>query len=175
MPPRRITAALVTATAALVLTGCSGDDLFSNMNGTRSASAEPPSPASSRPPIADAPPNYGDNSRVRRPKPMTPRDEQAATHLARDVRRVLETQREQGRISPAEVRRVLEDLVAPARLDVGNRRTGTAPAVQADGSTFGVFVDSTACVNGAVSERRVWVSVTGHYPETGCVEPLAPH
>ncbi|MFE1953268.1 hypothetical protein ACFW9D_22700 [Streptomyces sp. NPDC059524] len=175
MSLRRITAVISTVAAALALSGCSGDDLFSNMNGTRAANSAAPAPASSRPPAGDAPPNYADNSRVRQPKDVATRDRAEAKHLAQEIQRVLETERERGRISPAEVRPALDALVAPRRLDVGILMVGTAPTVQEDGSEFGVFVGDTACVNGAVSKERVWVEISGHYPETGCMIPSPAH
>jgi hypothetical protein len=176
MSLRRFTATIgAAAAAALTLTACSADDLFSNLNGTRSANSPRPSPADSQPPAADAPPNYADNNRARQPKDISSADRQAAARLAKDIERALERTRDQRQVTPAQVRPVLEDLVGARRLDVSDRTIGLEPKRQTDGSFFGVFVGDTACVNGAVSSNRVWVNVSGHYPETGCLEPPFAH
>ncbi len=85
--------------AALALTGC-GDDLFSNMNGTRKANSTPPSATDSHSSAVDSPPNYGDNSRARRPGAMAREEQQKATAKAQEVKAALEAQQQRGQTSP---------------------------------------------------------------------------
>jgi hypothetical protein len=53
--------------------------------------------------------------------------------------------------------------------------TVTPLRTDARSSGFGVYVGDTGCVHGAVTEKRIWIDVTGHYPETGCVTPPPAH
>ncbi|MER6624631.1 hypothetical protein [Streptomyces sp. NPDC000931] len=174
MRSHKTAAVIGVVVATLALSGC-GDDLFSNMNGTRKANSEPPSTAGTHPPSADSPPNYGDNSAARRPGAMAREDQQVATAEAQEVKAALKAQQQRGQISPEHLLPVLEDISAPWRVEVGNRTTGTAATVPADGSVFGIYVGESACVSGAVSSSRIWVNVNGVFPETGCIEPPSPH
>jgi hypothetical protein len=173
---RKRTFAAAVAAAALALAGCgkSTDDLFSNLNGTRSSGSHDTGTSAPATPGSDAPPNYADNTRVRQPGETSPRDEKPARQLATEVQRALDELRRRGEISPAEVRPVLAELAAPAHLSVGELLIGTAMD-KVEGSTYGIWIGRTACVTGAVSKDRVWADVNGHYPETGCMPPPSTH
>lgn len=174
MRSHRTAAVIGVVVAALALTGC-GDDLFSNLNGTRKASSAPPSAADTHSPSTDSPPSYGDNSAARRPGAMAREDQQAATGKTQEVKAALKTQQQRGRISPEHLLPVLEDIAVPWRVEVSNRASGTATTVPADVSVFGIYVGQSACISGAVSSSRIWVDVNGHFPETGCIEPPSAH
>ncbi|MGW1974242.1 hypothetical protein [Streptomyces sp. NPDC001889] len=171
MSSRKFTVAVLVA--ALVLTGCgaSQDELLVNWDSAK-ASVEPDPRPSGRETLGpDTPPNYADNSRARRPGEMSPQDEEQARRKAADVGQALEKLRREGRISPSEVRTVLERLAGPAHLSVGQLLIGS-PAVKAKGSTYGIWIGRTACVTGVVSGARAWANVNGHYPETRCMPPV---
>ncbi|GHC45633.1 hypothetical protein GCM10010308_75930 [Streptomyces vinaceusdrappus] len=174
MPSHKTAAGIGVVAATLALTGC-GNDLFSNMNGTRKANSAPPSATDPHSPPADSPPNYGDNTAARRPEAMAREDQQAATARTQEVKAALRTQQQRGRISPELLLPVLEDIALPWRVEVSNRTTGTAATTPTDGSVFGIYVGETACISGAVSSSRIWVNVNGHFPETGCIEPPPAH
>ncbi|MFE0805140.1 hypothetical protein [Streptomyces sp. NPDC058812] len=106
---------------------------------------------------------------------MAREDQQAATAKTQEVKAVLKTQQQRGRISPEHLLPVLEDIAVPWRVEVSNRTTGTTATVPADGSVFGIYVGESACISGAVSSSRIWVNVNGHFPETGCIEPPPAH
>lgn len=74
-----------------------------------------------------------------------------------------------GTFAPDQLGPALERLAAPNRVTVTPLRT------DARSSGFGVYVGDTGCVHGAVTEKRIWIDVTGHYPETGCVTPPPAH
>ncbi|MFI1395244.1 hypothetical protein [Streptomyces sp. NPDC020681] len=168
--------AVAAAATVLTLAGCgtSADDVFSNLNGTRAANSHDTNTPDPDAAGADAPPNYADNSRVRRAGEMSPQDEQSARQTATEVGRSLEELRRLGRISPSEVRPVLAQLAAPARFSVQKRLVGTGTD-KAEVSTYGIWIGESACVTGAVSKDRVWADVNGHYPETGCLPPASTH
>ncbi|MVO84296.1 hypothetical protein GPA10_05780 [Streptomyces sp. p1417] len=178
---RKQTAAVAVAGALFALAGCgqSTDDVFSNLNGNGSSgSPEATAPASDARPETppDAPPNYADNSRVRRPGEMSARDEKRAKHEATEVERALEELRRDGRIGPAAVRPLLTRLSAPAHVAVEELRIGTGTgAGKAEGSAFGIWIGGTACVTGSVNRTRAQAHANGHYPETGCLPPAPTH
>ncbi|MFF1839869.1 hypothetical protein ACFVXE_37790 [Streptomyces sp. NPDC058231] len=101
---------------------------------------------------------------------MSRQDEREAGGAAAGIERALDRQRRLGRIGPQDIRPVLEGLAAPDRVTVENRIAGTS-STRMEGSRFGVSVGATACVTGAVDGARVWTSVGGRHPETGCMEP----
>lgn len=174
MPLRKFT--ITIAVTALAVTGCgtSTDDLFVNLNGAN-ASVEPDPRTSSRAtPGPDAPPNYADNSRARRPGEMSPQDETQARRTAGHIEQALEELRRNGRISPSQVRPVLERLAAPAQVSVEQLLIGTSME-RAKGSTYGIWIGRTSCVTGVVSGSQTWANVNGHYPETGCMPPAPTH
>lgn len=174
MRSHKTAAVIGVAVAALALTGC-GDDLFSNMNGTRKANSAPPSATDPHSPSVDSPPNYADNGAARRPGAMAREDQQVATAKAREVKATLKAQQQRGQIAPEYLLPALEDIAGSWRVEVSNRTTGTSGTVPADGSVFGIYVGASACVSGAVSNARIWVKVNGVFPETGCIRPAAAH
>ncbi|GAA2570942.1 MULTISPECIES: hypothetical protein [Streptomyces] len=174
MLSHRTVAVLGVVIASLALTGC-GDDLFSNMNGTREANSAPASAAEPHEPAGDTSPHYEDNGAARRPGVMTREDKQVATVKAEAVKAALKAQRQRGQTSPDQLLSVLESIAAPGRVEVADRTTGTSGTAPADGSVFGLYIGESACVSGAVSNSRIWVDVNGHYPETGCIAPPAAH
>ncbi|MER5359933.1 hypothetical protein [Streptomyces sp. NPDC002785] len=178
MPSRKSGLAVVAVVAAFALAGCgtTEDDLFSNLNGTGSGDAEgadAPTPALNTP-KGDAPPNYFDNNRVRQPGEMGPEDEKKARRKAVEVDRVLSELRLAGKVGPGDVRPALEQLAGSAHVAVGNRLVGVGTR-KAEGSDFGIWIGTSACVTGAVSKDRVWATANGHYLETGCMPPAPAH
>ncbi|MFD4764458.1 hypothetical protein ACFWOJ_38340 [Streptomyces sp. NPDC058439] len=173
---RRTSTVAVAVLCVLGVTSCgkNADDLFSNLNGTTSSDTsehETPSGDTAGP---DAPPFYGDNSRVRRPDRPDPADEKRAREKVKDVTQVLEDLRRQHRTRPAQVREALAPLAAPAHLEVIERPTSEDES-PARGSMYGIWIGETACVTGAVTAERVWSDVNGHFPETGCLPPARAH
>ncbi|MFF1921193.1 hypothetical protein ACFVW8_11550 [Streptomyces sp. NPDC058221] len=169
---RRTGTAAVAVLCVLTLTSCGkdADDLFSNLNGTRSSDAsdgETPDSGATGP---NAPPFYGDNSRARRPDRPDPADEERARRKAEEVRHALEDLRRQHRTRPGQVREALEPLAAAAHLEVTERPT-PGNGNPAEGSMYGIWIGRTACVTGAVTPDRIWSDVGGHAPETGCLPP----
>ncbi|MEU6114301.1 hypothetical protein ABZ840_07105 [Streptomyces sp. NPDC047117] len=176
---------MVTAVAGvLLLAGCglSGDELFSNLNGTGASHSQGTDTSGTTgttgtsetgAPWADAPPNYADNNRVRIPGEMSPQDEKRAGQKAAEVKRALEDLRRRGKISPAEVQPVLAELAASDPLSVTGLRSLWSD--KARGSSYGIWIGKTACVTGAVSKDRVWADANGHYLESGCLPPPPTH
>ncbi|WP_030607844.1 hypothetical protein [Streptomyces sclerotialus] len=169
------TAAVVAAAGVLVLASCgiSGDELFSNLNGTRASHARDTDTSGTQPPPADAPPNYADNSRVRQPGEMSAQDEKRARQKATEVKSALEDLRRRGEIDPSEVRPVIARLAGSASHSV----TGISSlrAEKVDGSSYGIWIGDTACVTGAVNKDRVWADANGFYPESRCLPPAPTH
>ncbi|MGI5473102.1 hypothetical protein [Streptomyces sp. CA-132043] len=182
MSRRKHTGAVVTAAAGvLLLAGCglSGDELFSNLNGTGAShsqatdTSDTTGTSETGAPRSDAPPNYADNNRVRIPGEMSPQDEKRAGQKATEVKRALEDLRRRGKISPAEVQPVLAELAASDPLSVTGSRSLWSD--KAGGSSYGIWIGKTACVTGTVSKDHVWASVNGHYLESGCLPPPPTH
>ncbi|MFC8879807.1 hypothetical protein [Streptomyces ardesiacus] len=174
---RRTSTAAVAVLCVLALTSCGkdADDLFSNLNGTRSSDAsehETPSSGTAGP---DAPPFYGDNSRARRPDRPDPADEKRAREKVKDITQALEDLRRHHRTRPAQVREALAPLAAPAHLEVMAEWLTSGDESPAQGSMYGIWIGRTACVTGAVTAERVWSDVNGHFPETGCLPPARTH
>lgn len=180
--PRRTRTAAIAVLCVLALTSCgkSADDLFSNLNGTKSSNAsDQETPAGQETPTsgaakADEPPNYGDNSRAQRPDRPNAADEKRAREKAKEITRALEELRRNDQTQPAQVRPVLTRLASPAHLAVAEwpARGEENPA---QGSTYGIWIGKTACITGAVSPERVRTDVNGHFPETGCLPPAPAH
>ncbi|MGW3656387.1 hypothetical protein ACWD6R_12055 [Streptomyces sp. NPDC005151] len=176
MSLRKSSLAIAAVVAALALAGCgtTADDVFSNLNGNGSPDAEGVHTRTPHAPKEDAPPNYFDNNRVRQPGKMGPEDEKKARQKAVEVEHVLSELRLDGKISPEEVGPALERLAGSSHVAVGDLLVGVGTK-KAEGSDFGIWIGTSACVTGAVSKDRVWATANGHYPETGCMTPAPAH
>ncbi|MFJ1745431.1 hypothetical protein ACIOJD_04200 [Streptomyces sp. NPDC088116] len=174
--PRRTSTAAITTLCVLALTSCgkSADDLFSNLNGTRSSHDSDKETPTSGAAKADEPPNYGDNSRAQRPDRPNAADEKRAREKAKEITRALEELRRNAQTQPVQVRPVLTRLASPAHLAVAEWPAG-GEENPAQGSTYGIWIGKTACIRGVVSQERVRTEVNGHFPETGCLPPAPAH
>ncbi|MFE1958456.1 hypothetical protein [Streptomyces sp. NPDC059479] len=173
---RRTRTAAIAVFCVLALTSCgkSVDDLFSNLNGTKSSNASDHRTPTSGTAKADEPPYYGDNSRARRPDRPGAADEKQAREKAKEITRALEKLRRDHRTRPAQVRSVLTRLTSPAHLAVAEW-PAEGDGNPAQGSMYGIWIGRTACISGAVTPERVWTEVNGHFPETGCLPPAPVH
>ncbi len=119
-------------------------------------------------------PNYWDNNRYKWPQDISPDDEAVAKRIADAVKPRLERLREQGRISPDEVRPVLQQAAGGRRVVAEILLAGAADR-KTDGTSYGIWVGETGCVTGAVNQQRIWVDVNGRYIEHGCLTPPVGH
>lgn len=182
MPGMRIWSALACSAAVAVsvlgIAGCGAlddDNLFKNLNPTvdSTPSAER-SPSAGPRQVDPEVPNYWDNNRHKWPQDISPEDEAAAKRIASVVKPRLEQLRERGRISPGEVRPVLEQAAAGHHVEAGVLLVGAANR-KTDGTDYGIWVGRTGCVTGAVNRERVWAHVNGRYIEHGCLTPPIGH
>ncbi len=178
----KIRSVLVRSVAAAVsvlgVTGCgkpAEDELFKNYN--PKAGAEPSaeaSPSVGSRQVDPAVPHYWDNNRHKWPQDMSPEDEAVAKRIAGVVGPGLERLRKQGRISPDEVRPLLEQAADGRRVAAGVLLVGAANK-KTDGTDYGIWVGKTGCVTGAVNREKVWADVNGRYIEHGCLTPPVGH
>ncbi|MET9294758.1 hypothetical protein [Streptomyces sp. NPDC003077] len=189
---------MTAAVVALGATGCgkpSGDESFENVDPksgptasakasasaeasvTASASAKASvkaSPSADPDPVDPEVPNYYDNNRHKWPRDMTPEDGAAAQRIADALKPRLEQFRARGKISPEEIRPVLEQAAGGYRVVAGDLLVGAANK-KVRGTDYGIWVGKTGCVTGAVNRDRVWAEVNGRYPEHGCLTPPVGH
>ncbi|MFD4624257.1 hypothetical protein [Streptomyces sp. NPDC058475] len=178
-------AALLLATAAVCLTACGTETTGAQSPRTppdsppsTSTSSSPPASPQAEPDHGDSAPHNAENNIGRRPADMTPADEAAAKEKAKKVKPVLEKLREQGRISPEDVRPALASLgfrAADLRVQDPWSTWKVDHAEKVPGSAYGIWVGRTACISGTVTGDGVWTEVTGPYPETACIAPPVAH
>ncbi|MCC2280112.1 hypothetical protein LKL35_32510 [Streptomyces sp. ET3-23] len=171
---------VTVAVAVLGAAGCGKleDKIFQNYNppvsqrstGTETETSPPVKPRKTDQEV----PNYWDNNRHKWPQDMSSEDEAVAQQIASGVKARLEALREQGRISPDEVRPVLEQAAGGRRVVAGNLVVGAANR-KTDGTAYGIWVGKTGCVTGAVNREKVWAHANGRYIEHGCLTPPVGH
>lgn len=188
-----VAASALLAGAALV-SGCgeqrhSGDGTRSTPTASQSAASPAPSPYV-EPGVVDGAPHNGDNNAYRRPRDMSPADEEAAQAEAARMEPVLKRLHKDKKWDPESVEAALTGKLGyeirrttsrgkllGGELDVQEMRSRyeNDEYVTPEGASIGLYVGDRACVTAFVQPTNYGVKTNGPFPETGCMEPPTGH
>lgn len=190
-----VTAAVLTVTGAVALTGCG--EQHGLPPGANAASPTPPStpPLTAgaspyvEPGAGDGAPHYNENNGYRLPSAMSPASAKDAQREAARIEPVLKRLWEQKTWDPATVHAALlklgyedaktgpkgEPLAGTLTVRPMNSRYTEHGYVRPEGALVSLRVHDDACVTAFVQKTNYEAKTNGPFPGTGCFEPPAGH